>query len=115
MFWNYAVGTMTCPVCPMMEQAASYRPDLYYVQTRFRSRTGRTILHRERVVSALRYFLLYRWQVFRFRSMQNFSVLIQRDAWPALYADVADPPPREPPDAPTGSSYAMWTRDMRNP
>jgi hypothetical protein len=78
---------MTCPVCPMTDQAYSYRPDLYYVQTRFRSASGHNVFHRERVVGAFAYYARYRWQVMRFRRMKQFNVLVQREWWPVFRVD----------------------------
>lgn len=98
-----------------MNQCATYRTDLYYVTVYFRSRTGRTTYGRDLIVPAWKYYLLYRWQLFRFRGSRSFHRLQQRDRWPRLYHDVPDPQPlpADPPDAPTGSSYAMWKRSLQ--
>jgi hypothetical protein len=69
----------------------TYRSDLYYVNTRWRSRTLRCY-HRERVVPWWKWYLYYRWQVWRFEKMKNFHVLREREDYPAERTTDDDPP-----------------------
>jgi hypothetical protein len=71
----------------------TYRTDLYYVNTRFRTRSLR-IYHRERTVPWWKWYGLYRWQVWRFEKMQNFRVLREREGFPAERTQLDDPPMR---------------------
>lgn len=71
----------------------TYRPDLYYVNTRWRSRSGREY-HTERVVAPWEWYLLYRWQVWRFEKMKTFRVLREREDYPSIVTDMDDPPLR---------------------
>ena len=72
----------------------THRRDLYYVQTRVRSRQTTRVYYREIIVDQWDWLFSYRWgQWRRFDKVKGFRILRERDEYPATLVDMVNPFP----------------------